>query len=125
MPAESNQDVRDYIATLTQAELTTLIAELRSDFAVPETVEFAEIWKLGASDHEHQISMSTADFESLRNGGTVVKTTWTTAGHEHLVTLTYAAGVVSITIADNHTGNLHDLQKSDGGDVVTQYVPAA
>jgi len=121
MAATSNQDVRDYIATLTQAQLATLIAELKADFAIPSTVEFADVWVLSLSDHNHQISMSEADFEALRKGDTVNKTTWTTNGHAHAVSISYASGVVSISIADNHVGNLHALQSSDGGDVVTLY----
>ena len=121
MPAANNQEVRDYITALSLAELTTLITELKTDFTIPATVTFAETWKIGASDHEHQITLSTADFEALRNGEDLNITTWTNKNHAHALTISYAAGVVTINIADNHTGNLHDLQGSDGGNVVTQY----
>lgn len=123
MPVPTKQEVRDYIAALTSAELTIFIGELKSDFALPDSVTFATTWLLGTSDHSHQITMSESDFEALINGSTVIKTSWTNLNHSHNVTITYATGVVSITIDDNHVGNLHTLVDDLDTDVVDEYIP--
>lgn len=121
----TNADVRTYIAGLTTTELTTLISELKADFVIPATVTFADTWILNANggDHSHQISINDAQLEDLKSGDPVVVTTWTNQGHTHEVTLTYAAGVVSVSIQNNHVTNPHTLTNSNGGSVVTEYIP--
>ena len=121
----TNTDVRTYISGLSAAELKTLVSELRSDFSLPDSVTFAEEWQLHNSDHSHTVSMNDIDFEALRNGKTVTKTSWEAVGHQHNVTISYTDGVVTVSIEGNHIDNLHSIQNAeDGSDVVTEYIAA-
>ena len=120
----TNTEVRDYISSLTITQLNELVSLLKSDFQYPDTIVFADNWKL-TGFHDHTITMTESDFEHLKLGKPINRETWVTDGHTHEVTITYSAGVVSITIVDNHVDNPHTLTSLDGGDVVVEYVATA